>query len=348
MPASLQVNLQYKNYSTPLDYFVALKSGAVYAAPDTGSKKLLSFGLGTRYKLDALVLGADGKTQWYRVVWSAKSGLIQGYIRQSAGSAREFRVGMMLAQAEKLQENADQADTVYVVNYKNRNGLPPALPGGKTVDAYNNRRDMSAPAYSQQSLSSSFRYAPDGLIGTVKSRAGGLTEVYFPSFGSTYWVPSRYLSTQADCIPTLTQLIIVDRQNQNSGTFELENGKWTLIALTYVSTGKQGGFHVKTPLGFFMAQERYNRFYYYYDGTQTVEGYAPYAIRFSGGGYVHGVPRAFHYSATGALVDPGMSESLRTLGTTPQSHMCVRNYTSYAKFAYNWYKKGQCAVIVFE
>jgi hypothetical protein len=63
---------------------------------------------------------------------------------------------------------------------------------------------------------------------------------------------------------------------------------------------------------------------------------------------VHGVPRAFHYSATGALVDPGMSESLRTLGTTPQSHMCVRNYTSYAKFAYNWYKKGQCAVIVFE
>ena len=53
-------------------------------------------------------------------------------------------------------------------------------------------------------------------------------------------------------------------------------------------------------------------------------------------------------SASGKRSDPKPAEALRTLGTTPQSHMCVRNFTSYAKFIYDWYVKGACAVIVLE
>jgi len=115
-----------------------------------------------------------------------------------------------------------------------------------------------------------------------------------------------------------------------------------------VSTGKSGGYSVKTPLGDFMAQQKVSKFYYYKDGTKELEGYAPYAVRFSAGGYLHGVPRKFKFDAAGKRIDPGPAESLRTLGTTPQSHMCVRNYTSYAKFIYDWFRKGQCAVIVIE
>jgi hypothetical protein len=105
---------------------------------------------------------------------------------------------------------------------------------------------------------------------------------------------------------------------------------------------------VKTPLGDFMAQERVSKFYYYADGTKNIAGYAPYAIRFSGGGYMHGVPRDFKHSASGKRIDPGITEAIYTLGTTPQSHMCVRNYSSYAKFLYDRFVKGQWAVIVFE
>jgi hypothetical protein len=348
MPEGLPVHKEYSRYSTPMNYFVALKSGAVYAEPDTGSKKLASFGLGARYELDKLVQGRDGESKWYHVLWSDKQGSHEGYAISSVGAARSFRVDMMLERLNALQKSADEPGSVYIVNYKNRHGKPPALPGGKTVDEYGNRRDQSAPAHTAPDAKSPFRYAPDGLLGTRQDKANGMTKVYFPSFGAAYWVPDKYLSTQPDCIAQLTQAVVVDRANQNSGTFELQNGRWTLIALTYVSTGKQGGYSLKTPLGSFMAQSRSSKFYYYYDGTQTIEGYAPWAIRFSGGGYLHGVPRAFRYDEYGNRVDPGLAESLRSLGTTPQSHMCVRNYTSYAKFIYDWYKQGQCAVIVFE
>lgn len=348
MPEGLQVDLKYSKYSTPLTYFVALKSGKVYAEPDAKSKKLASFGLGGRYGVDKTVLGADGKSKWRRVLWSDKKGAHEGYVMESAGVVRSFRVGAMLERVRTLAESAGRENTVYVTNRKNRHGLPPALPGGKTVDPWGNRRSQGAPAYTEPGAKSDFRYAPDGLLGMKTGESGGFARVWFPSFGETRWVPEKYLSRQADCIQTLTQAVVVDRKNQNSGTFELINGKWALVALTYVSTGKEGGYSVKTPLGHFMAQEKTSRFHYYFDGTTTIQGYAPWAIRFSAGGYLHGVPRAFQHDKYGNRVDPGPAESLRSLGTTPQSHMCVRNYTSWAKFLYDRFREGECAVVVFE
>jgi hypothetical protein len=97
-----------------------------------------------------------------------------------------------------------------------------------------------------------------------------------------------------------------------------------------------------------MAIQRRFKFLYYHDGTTDIAGYAPYTIRFSGGGYLHGVPRVYGKDEFGNLVDPGHAESLRSLGTTPRSHMCVRNYTSHAKFLYDWVDIGSCAVIVIE
>lgn len=348
LPCMLPVYLKYSKYATPMDYFVALRSGRVYQKPTSKSKSELSFSVGTRYRLDKLVLGADGKSKWYRVLWNDKRGTHNGYVSATAGNERSFRVGMMLDRANQLKANADEPDTVYVMNYKNVHGLPPALPGGKVQDKNGNRQSMSAPAYASPDVNSSFIYAPDGLLGARQGTSGSFTKVFFPSFGESRWVPTKYISKGSDAIPSLTQLVVVDRKNQNSGTFEYVNGSWRLIALTFVSTGKSGGFHQKTPLGDFMAQELVSKFYYYYDGTKKIEGYAPWAVRFSGGGYLHGVPRKSKYDAAGHRTDLQPGEGLRTLGTTPQSHMCVRNYTSYAKFVYDWYKKGSCAVIVFE
>jgi hypothetical protein len=348
MPAGLNVKLKYSKYSTPLDYFVALRGGRVYTKPSSKSTSQQSFSLGSRYKLDKLVQGIDGKSKWYHVLWTDKHGAHSGFVSASAGSARSFRAGMMLDRANELKADADTANTVYIMNYKNTHGLPPKQPNGSEQDAHGNRRSMSAPAYTKPDSKSSFIYAPDGLLGTKLETSGNYTKVHFPSLGETRWVPTRYLSKGKDAIPSLTQLVVVDRQNQNSGTFEYVSGSWRLIALTYVSTGKSGGYYTKTPLGDFMAQEKSSRFYYYYDGSTKIEGYAPWAVRFSGGGYLHGVPRKSKYDASGHRSDLTPGETLRTLGTTPQSHMCVRNYTSYAKFIYDWYRKGSCAVIVFE
>ncbi|WP_353937924.1 L,D-transpeptidase family protein [Parabacteroides goldsteinii] len=58
------------------------------------------------------------------------------------------------------------------------------------------------------------------------------------------------------------------------------------------------------------------------------------------GGYIHGVP----------VNAPRKSliEYSSTLGTTPRSHMCVRNATSHAKFIYDWAPVYETLVFVFD
>ncbi len=348
MPEGLTMALEYDRYATPLDYFVALKSGKVYEKASGESKKLLSFSAGTRYRVDKSVLGEDGKSQWYHVLWSDKNGSHSGYVKHSAGQARSFRLGMMLERAKKLKDQTDMGQTVFIVNYKNAIGKPPALPGGKEQDAWGYRRSQSAPAYSDASTKSTFRYAPDGLLGHKLEEADGMTKIYFPTFGQAYWVQNKYVSKEEDAIASLRQVIAVDRLYQNTAVLEHTEGGWKVVGLSYITTGKEGGYSLKTPLGDFMAQGRYKQFYYYADGTKVIDGHAPWAIRFSGGGYLHGVPSKSSYDEAGKRQDKPAAESLRSLGTTPQSHMCVRNYTSFAKFMYDRFVKGQSAVIVVE
>lgn len=348
VPAGLTVALEYDDYAAPLDYFVAMKGGKVYAKATTDSKKLKSFSFGNRFRVDKQVLGEDGKSRWFHVLWSDKNGSHEGYIRESAGKARSFRLGMMLDRAMKLKDQTDMGETVFIVNYKNGNGQPPQLPGGKDADSFGYRRSQSAPAYAEADSKTAFRYAPDGLLGHRLEVSGSFTKIYFPTFGEARWVPSKYVSKHDDAIESLRQVIVVDRLNQNAAVFEYTEAGWKVVGMNYVSTGKEGKYSLKTPLGDFMGQDKYKRFYYYADGTKVIDGYAPWAIRFSGGGYLHGVPRNSTYDENGVRHDPPAGEALHTLGTTPQSHMCVRNYTSFAKFMYDWFVKGQCAVIVIE
>lgn len=85
------------------------------------------------------------------------------------------------------------------------------------------------------------------------------------------------------------------------------------------------------------------------DPQTEISGFAPYALRFSGGGYIHGVPIDFKLGQNQYNTSPTDSknyeEYLITIGTTPRSHKCVRNFTSHAKFLYDWAEIGSTAVI---
>ena len=74
-------------------------------------------------------------------------------------------------------------------------------------------------------------------------------------------------------------------------------------------------------------------------------GYAPYALRFSGSSYIYGIPVEYEIK-DGAASDPGMTEYIYTLGTLPRTKCGIRNYTSHAKFLYDWILEGESAVIV--
>lgn len=344
-PENAEFDLKYKKYKIYPSYFVSLKSANIRKLPTTKSPVVNGLSFGQRIELVASVEVAD--RIWYRVQWTKKGETHYGYMHESTGSPRVFQVDKMLDRAQKLKDIIDAGQGVYINNYKNLNGSAPRLPSGKYHDEYGQRRSQSAPGYEKPDITSTFRYIPDGMLGIVEEEKDDFKKVYIPTYDESLWIPIKYLSKD-DAVKELTQMIVVDRENQNSGTLEWSDNKWKIISLSFVSTGKTGQYSLPTPLGNYMAIQRRSKFRYYHDGTTDIAGYAPYTIRFSCGGYLHGVPRVYGKDAAGNLVDPGHAEALRSLGTTPRSHMCVRNYTSHAKFLYDWVDIGNCAVIVIE
>jgi len=175
-----------------------------------------------------------------------------------------------------------------------------------------------------------------------------ISKVYVPSFGISLWIDSVYIDMNKQMQGGFGQTIVVDRKNQNIAVFEYDNG-WKVISMSFATTGKNTETAVPTPLGFFMAIEKKDKFEYQEEGSRKIEGFAPYAIRFSGGGYLHGVPMKYEYDSKGNIKPVyTFTESILSIGTVPESHMCVRNFTSHAQFVYDWAAIGSCSVIVFE
>ena len=124
-------------------------------------------------------------------------------------------------------------------------------------------------------------------------------------------------------------------------TLEQEGDKWLVRSMNPATTGlHRPPYAQETPPGVYIIQEKKPRMIYLVDGTTETGGFAPYASRFTNGGYIHGVP----------VNAPRKSliEYSSTLGTTPRSHMCVRNATSHAKFIYDWAPVYETLVFVFD
>ena len=162
------------------------------------------------------------------------------------------------------------------------------------------------------------------------------------AYDGEWYVPEEYVTVLET--PEFTKVVVADRTNQNIATIEKVDDIWYIRSMNPATTGlHRPPFQQETPLGVFVVQEKKPRMYYTHDGSSEMAGYAPYASRFTRGGYVHGVP----------LNDVNATESdyvefSSTLGTTPRSHMCVRNATSHAKYVYDWAPALESLVVVIE
>lgn len=340
------VNLQYDRYATWDYYYTALRKTTVHAEADKNSQAIGALGFASRTPSEAETQEIDGVT-WLGVTMEDGN---KGYVDVSSGEARAFRKDRAAQEIAFVEEFVDTPFTVRISNYRNANGMPPALASGTKFDQYENRREAAAPCYEQPDNSvPPVRYAPDGLLGIKYEEFGGYTRVFFPSFDNYYWIPDKYVATSS-AVFDLTQAIVVDRKFQNIMMYEKNAaGNWEIIGMNYATTGKQGGTSLRTPLGHFTAIERKQFFYFDNEGDGVVDGYALWSIRFSAGGYTHGVPASSKQDPeTGKVHVGGSAEGQSTLGTTPLSHMCVRNYTSFAKFMYDRVQIGHCSVIVFD
>jgi len=350
LPKSIDSYIQYDKYTTSYNYLLVLYSNInIREKPTTESdvvKKAFIFEkINLAEKVKGQYLEKYKSDIWYKVFWKEDEEIKYGYIFGVLGEPRKFQFEKMVESIERLKNEVENNKTAYITNYKNWHGTAP-LYKGKTEDNYGIQRYQSAPAYIEPSTDSEFRYIQDGVLVSILDKNEKFYKIRTLNFEGEYWVPKNFISF-ANSIEELRKVIVVDRKNQNEGVFEYKDGKWNLISYVFATTGEKSKYKQPTDLGYFMAIQRRPKFLYLDDITREISGYAPYAIRFNGGAYIHGVPVEFEI-VDGEKVDPGMQEYLYTIGTVPRSHKCVRNYTSHAKFLYDWIEIGKSAVIVIE
>jgi hypothetical protein len=268
------------------------------------------------------------------------------YTYEYKGKTRNFRFLEMIETARVSASEFERGSLTYVSNYKDEHGLAP-LYRGKTVDKSGTLRGASAPAYKDLNNLDEFDYLPDGtLIRIIEESAAekeGFSKVYCIKDKCEYFISQQYVELNRK-LTKVEKVIVVDLGNQTIISLEnkplLEFFKasntylktdWEIVSYSKCTTGDLSLYHQPTPEGYFYAIEKKPFFYYLADGTNIVAGKEPWGIRFTAGAYVHGMSLGEYSSA---------------IGTIPLSHKCVRNYTSHAKFLYDWYEEDRTIITV--
>lgn len=231
-------------------------------------------------------------------------------------------------------------------NYRNGNGEAKLTKSfvrdeyKKVSDTLGVQRYQSVPLYSLSDSITPILYGRDGSL--IKFKKDSTNFLSFEIAGkSGEWMTERkYIKNIPDTI-VFTHAIFVDRNNENIATLEKSDTTWLVRSTNPCTTGlHRPPYQQATPLGMFVLQEKKAKMIYNKDGTSEVGGFSPWANRFTNGAYIHGVPVNAPRTTT--------IEYSNSLGTTPRSHMCVRNATSHAKFIYDNFPTYATIIFVLE
>ena len=260
--------------------------------------------------------------------------------------ARRFQWNKIRNHLVAIENSSRYGTTFGVIQNRNNTNGEAALASEWETNAYGNIADMygiekyqSAPLYALGDTITPVRYLTDGSLIRTDQEKGSFTRIFSVYLDSEWYTPTRFLK-KLD-IGHFGHIIFIDVTNQNICTLERSDSTWIIRSMNPATTGIHNPPYAQaTPLGIFVIQEKKPKMYYLVDGSSRLAGYAPWASRFSNGGYIHGVPTN---DPKGEIIEYGW-----TLGTTPRSHMCVRTASSHAKFIYDWAPREKSLVVVIE
>lgn len=258
----------------------------------------------------------------------------------------KIRSGLILI--DSIQQNKPLAWAI-LQNNKNTKGAAPSArkmiknKHNQDTDMYGTQRYQSIPLFLPDDKKLAERYGRDGSLVRymgLESDSSDYAKIETINFDGEWLVPNKYIKLINDTV-TFKKAIFIDKTNQNIMTLEKVDSVWYIRSMNPATTGlHKPPYKYETPSGIFVIQQKVSRMNYLKDGTDLPGGYAPYASRFSNGGYIHGVP-----------IDLPRTQQVEfspSLGTTPRSHMCVRNATSHAKYVYDWAPVDETIVMIFD
>ncbi len=254
------------------------------------------------------------------------------------------KISEILSRLENLQREAPAWGILQ--NRKNDNGEAPLTHNyrrnayKRISDTLGVERYQGTPLYLPSDTLTPELYGQDGSLVRWRDTLGGFVSLETVHSPGSFLVPRRYVRF-IDTVD-FRKVIFVDRTNENIAVLEKKGeASWLIRSTNPATTGlHRPPYMQETPLGIFVIQQKKAKMIYLVDGSTETGGFAPYASRFSNGGYIHGIPVNAPHTA--------LVEYSPSLGTTPRSHMCVRNATSHAKFIYDWAPVEKSLVVVLE
>lgn len=333
MPKWLKVDLKY-TYNLPkyLEYvYVKSVDATVRQSPASDSQGIAKYPYNTKLKLIEKMENQYGNV-WYKV--ETPTGKV-GYISERLVEERRFRFDVMMGKIKELEEfivtekaNGKDLYTVnsYVPNPNNVNFK-------REKDKYGVSLDQNILGY----YSGGSLVVPDKSILSVAEDKGDKVVVNVASIKEgPLTIEKRYLTQVPRVSENFRKIIAIDIENQNFGVFEKMNGEWVLISYVYTKTGMESQVGFETPRGFFVIPMlKYEMGYRSEVGEN--QGYAKYAMRFSGGGYLHGTPLNYEEEMNRAYF---LQQKEFTLGTIPGTRKCIRTSEEHARFLFNWILGG--------
>ncbi|MHD0319282.1 L,D-transpeptidase family protein [Fusobacterium sp. THCT1E2] len=332
MPDNIILNEKYNGgHPKVLDYvFVRTRTANLRDLPSTKGKIIKKFNYDT--KLKALEKIYDYGNYWYKV--ETDKGEI-GYISSMVVRKRVFRFEKAIDKIKELENfiAKEMEEGREVVSTNSYVPNPNNVDFKREKDKYGTSLDQNIVGwYGKEKI-----FVPDRSVLSIVEHGDKTSKVHVASIKEPLVIENKRISRNPKIDKNFRKVIAIDIENQNVMVFEKnEDNKWEVISYVYSKTGIESEVGFETPKGFFIApMAKYIMPYNSEVGEK--QGYARYAIRFSGGGYLHGTPLNYDEDANREFF---MRQKEKTLGTFTGTRKCVRTTEPHAKYLFEWMVKS--------
>ena len=349
-PENMTFNLKYdKNSPKNLDNFVFVKSEVkIRKEPNYQAVIITTSKFADKIKVLNKIDKSSVNSQydWYEVELSDGK---KGYVYADGVEKREFNWKEMAERIDKSNkffvQSSNEKKDIYVIDQYVALSKDVNTP----KDKFGNRENQSIRAYTAPGAKE-YINIPDRSVLKILEESNGYIKVDTLAYGGPYYISSANKAKlkKSSITSEVNRFIIVDSESENEAVIEKTNGKWNVITYSFVTTGKDNGTSsYATPYGDFliayskpvMVYTRSARSNEKVEDSKkvagrtdvVVDGEAAYAVRFSGGGYLHGIPAAY-----GPNREARKAATAKKIGTYRESHKCIRHYDDQIKFIYDW------------
>ena len=213
-------------------------------------------------------------------------------------------------------------------------------------DKFGNKNNQSIIGYTNSKKEGEIINIPDQSIFRIIGEENNMLKIETPFYGGPYYISknqNNYKKVE-NINGAVNKFVAIDPSSQAEMLFERDpkTNKYKVVTYSFVTTGKDGSGSYETPHGAFLIA--FTRGYMPFTRKAgpgdtplsgrpdlTIGGVAKFAVRFSGGGYLHGIPVNTHFKGETALTDTAAK-----IGTYKESHKCVRHFDDQIEFIVKW------------